>query len=157
MPMPTVTPFLWFDDNAEEAIAFYASIFPDAKIGDVSRQNGKFFLGSFELAGQKFIALNGGPQFRFTEAFSLYVNCRDQAEVDRYWCRLLEGGGSPQQCGWLKDRFGLCWQIIPEALPKLIGDPDPQKAERVMKAMLQMVKIDIATLEAAYRGEKVPV
>jgi predicted 3-demethylubiquinone-9 3-methyltransferase (glyoxalase superfamily) len=157
MPMPTVTPFLWFDDNAEEAIAFYASIFPDAKIGDVSRQNGKFFLGSFELAGQKFMALNGGPQFRFTEAFSLYVNCRDQAEVDRYWDRLLEGGGSPQQCGWLKDRFGLCWQIIPEALPRLIGDPDPQKAERVMKAMLQMVKIDIATLEAAYRGEKVPV
>ena len=153
--MPTVTPFLWFDDNAEEAIAFYASIFPDAKIGDVSRQNGKFFLGSFELAGQKFMALNGGPQFRFTEAFSLYVNCRDQAEVDRYWDRLLEGGGSPQQCGWLKDRFGVFWQIIPEALPRLMSDPDPKKAERVMKAMLQMVKIDIATLEAAHRGEEI--
>lgn len=153
--MPTVTPFLWFDDNAEEAIAFYASIFPDAKVGDVSRQNGKFFLGSFELAGQKFMALNGGPQFSFTEAFSLYVNCRDQAEVDHYWDRLLEGGGTPQQCGWLKDRYGLCWQIIPEALPKLISDPDPQKAERAMKAMLQMVKIDIAALEAAHRGEEI--
>ena len=153
--MPTVTPFLWFDDNAEEAIQFYASIFPDARIGEVSRQNGKFFLGSFELAGQKFMALNGGPQFRFTEAVSLYVNCKDQAEVDHYWDRLLEGGGLPQQCGWLKDRYGLSWQIIPEALPRLIGDPDPQKAERAMKAMLQMVKIDIAGLEAAHRGEEI--
>lgn len=153
--MPTLTPFLWFDDNAEEAIAFYASIFPDAKVGDVSRQNGRFFLGSFELAGQKFIALNGGPQFKFTEAFSLYVDCKDQAEVDHYWDRLLAGGGTPQQCGWLKDRFGMFWQIIPEALPRLMSDPDPKKAERVMKAMLQMVKIDIATLEAAHRGEEI--
>jgi predicted 3-demethylubiquinone-9 3-methyltransferase (glyoxalase superfamily) len=154
--MQKITPFLWFDDNAEEAIEFYASIFPDAKIGDVSRQNGKFFLGSFELAGQRFFALNGGPQFKFTEAFSLYVNCKDQAEVDRYWDSLLEGGGKPQQCGWLKDRYGLSWQIIPEALPRLIGDPDPKKAERATKAMLQMVKIDIAALEAAHRGEKIP-
>jgi predicted 3-demethylubiquinone-9 3-methyltransferase (glyoxalase superfamily) len=154
--MQKITPFLWFDDNAEEAIEFYASIFPDAKIGDVSRQNGKFFLGSFELAGQRFFALNGGPQFKFTEAFSLYVNCKDQAEVDRYWDSLLEGGGKPQQCGWLKDRYGLSWQIIPEALPRLIGDPDPKKAERAMKAMLQMVKIDIAALEAAHRGEEIP-
>lgn len=153
--MPTLTPFLWFDDNAEEAIAFYASIFPDAKVGDVSRQNGRFFLGSFELAGQKLIALNGGPQFKFTEAFSLYVDCKDQAEVDHYWDRLLAGGGTPQQCGWLKDRFGMFWQIIPEALPRLMSDPDPKKAERVMKAMLQMVKIDIATLEAAHRGEEI--
>jgi predicted 3-demethylubiquinone-9 3-methyltransferase (glyoxalase superfamily) len=154
--MQKITPFLWFDDNAEEAIEFYASIFPEAKIGDVQRQNGKFFLGSFELAGQRFFALNGGPQFKFTEAFSLYVNCKDQAEVDRYWDSLLEGGGKPQQCGWLKDRYGLSWQIIPEALPRLIGDPDPKKAERATKAMLQMVKIDIAALEAAHRGEEIP-
>ncbi|MGY6709140.1 MAG: VOC family protein [Rhizobiaceae bacterium] len=152
--MTSITPFLWFDDNAEEALQFYASIFPDAKVGDVQRQNGKFFLGGFELAGQKFMALNGGPQFQFTEAISLYVNCKDQAEVDHYWDRLLEGGGKPQQCGWLKDRYGLCWQIIPEALPRLIGDPDPRKAERAMKAMLQMVKIDVAALEAAHRGDR---
>jgi predicted 3-demethylubiquinone-9 3-methyltransferase (glyoxalase superfamily) len=153
--MPDITPFLWFDDNAEEAIEFYASIFPDARIGEVSRQNGKFFLGSFELAGQKFMALNGGPQFKFTEAFSLYVNCNDQAEVDRYWNRLLEGGGTPQQCGWLKDRYGLCWQVIPEILPRLLNDPDMAAAERTMQAMLQMIKIDVAALEAAHRGDRV--
>ncbi|MFN4271202.1 MAG: VOC family protein [Aliihoeflea sp.] len=153
--MPDITPFLWFDDNAEEAIEFYASIFPNTRIGEVSRQNGKFFLGSFELAGQKFMALNGGPQFKFTEAFSLYVNCNDQAEVDRYWNRLLEGGGTPQQCGWLKDRYGLCWQVIPETLPRLLNDPDMAAAERTMQAMLQMIKIDIAALEAAHRGERV--
>lgn len=153
--MPDITPFLWFDDNAEEAIEFYASIFPDARIGEVSRQNGKFFLGSFELAGQKFMALNGGPQFKFTEAFSLYVNCNDQAEVDHYWNRLLEGGGTPQQCGWLKDRYGLCWQVIPEILPRLLNDPDMAAAERTMQAMLQMIKVDVAALEAAHRGDRV--
>ncbi|NMG39420.1 VOC family protein [Chelativorans sp. ZYF759] len=153
--MASITPFLWFNDDAEDAIAFYASIFPDARISDVQRQNGKFFLGQFELAGQKLMALNGGPQFQFTEAISLYVNCKDQAEVDYYWDRLLDGGGKPQQCGWLKDRYGLCWQIIPEALPSLIGDPDPKKAERAMKAMLQMVKIDVAQLEAAHRGDRI--
>ena len=153
--MPDITPFLWFDDNAEEAIEFYASIFPDARIGEVSRQNGKFFLGSFELAGQKFMALNGGPQFKFTEAFSLYVNCNDQAEVDHYWNRLLEGGGTPQQCGWLKDRYGLCWQVIPEILPRLLNDPDMAAAERTMQAMLQMIKVDVAALQAAHRGDRV--
>lgn len=153
--MPDITPFLWFDDNAEEAIEFYASIFPDARIGEVSRQNGKFFLGSFELAGQKFMALNGGPQFKFTEALSLYVSCKDQAEVDHYWNRLLEGGGAPQQCGWLKDRFGLSWQVIPEILPRLLNDPDTAAAERTMQAMLQMIKIDVAALEAAHRGDRV--
>ena len=153
--MPDITPFLWFDDNAKEAIEFYASIFPDARIGEVSRQNGKFFLGSFELAGQKFMALNGGPQFKFTEAFSLYVNCNDQAEVDHYWNRLLEGGGTPQQCGWLKDRYGLCWQVIPEILPRLLNDPDMAAAERTMQAMLQMIKVDVAALEAAHRGDRV--
>jgi len=154
--MASITPFLWFDGNAEEAIEFYASIFPDAKLGRVMRQEGKFFLGDFELAGQKFTAINGGPQFKFTEAISLYVECKDQAEVDRYWDSLLAGGGTPQQCGWLKDRFGLSWQIIPEALPRLISDADPKRAERAMKAMLQMVKIDIAALEAAHRGETIP-
>ena len=153
--MPDITPFLWFDDNAKEAIEFYASIFPDARIGEVSRQNGKFFLGSFELAGQKFMALNGGPQFKFTEALSLYVSCKDQAEVDHYWNRLLEGGGAPQQCGWLKDRFGLSWQVIPEILPRLLNDPDTAAAERTMQAMLQMIKIDVAALEAAHRGDRV--
>lgn len=153
--MPDITPFLWFDDNAEEAIEFYASIFPDARIGEVSCQNGKFFLGSFELAGQKFMALNGGPQFKFTEALSLYVSCKDQAEVDHYWNRLLEGGGAPQQCGWLKDRFGLSWQVIPEILPRLLNDPDTAAAERTMQAMLQMIKIDVAALEAAHRGDRV--
>ncbi len=149
--MPAVTPFLWFDDNAEEAIDLYASIFPGVRVENVQRRGGKFFAGDFEIAGQRFTALNGGPHYKLTPAFSLHVSCKDQAEIDRYWHRLLEGG-TAMQCGWLTDRFGVTWQIVPEVLPKLINDPDPRRAERAMKAMLGMVKIDIAALEAAHRG-----
>lgn len=149
--MQKIVPFLWFDGQAEEAANFYVSIFPDSRIIDVQRQNGQAFLCRFELSGIHFHALNGGPEFKFTEAVSLYVDCKDQAEVDRYWEKLLEGG-SPQQCGWLKDRYGLSWQIVPEALPRLLSDPDPEKAGRTMQAMMKMIKIDVAALEAAHRG-----
>lgn len=156
--MQKITPFLWFDNQAEEAMNFYTSIFKDSKIGNVARYGdagpgpkGSVMVASFELAGMKFTALNGGPQFKFTEAISLYVDCDSQEEVDHYWNKLSEGG-QIQQCGWLKDRFGVSWQIIPSALPKLLGDPDRAKANRVMQAMLQMKKIDIAKLQEAARG-----
>jgi predicted 3-demethylubiquinone-9 3-methyltransferase (glyoxalase superfamily) len=153
-----ITPVLWFDNQAEEAMNFYTSIFKNAKIGNVSRYGeagpgpkGSVMVASFELDGMHFTALNGGPQFKFTEAISFYVSCESQDEVDHYWDKLSEGGQT-QRCGWLKDKFGVSWQIIPSALPKLMGDPDRAKANRVMQAMLQMKKIDIATLERAYRG-----
>ena len=151
--MGKITPFLWFDDNAEEAMEFYCSIFPDAKVENVSRQGDRAFLVSFELAGQKFFGLNGGPQdFGFDESVSFHMECDDQDEVDRLWSALLEGGGTESRCGWLADRYGLWWQIIPEALPRLLGDPDPGRAQRAMEAMLKMVKIDVAGLEAAADG-----
>ena len=150
--MQKIVPFLWFDDQAEEAMNHYVSIFPDSKILGVHRHEGKVLTGTFQLAGQELMALNGGPQFKFTEAISLFVKCEDQAEVDRYWDALIEGGGEPSQCGWLKDRFGLSWQIIPNALGELMGDKDPEKAGRVMQAMLGMVKIDVAGLRRAYAG-----
>lgn len=153
--MQKITPFLWFDGNAEEAIDFYTSVFPDSKIGQVSRygEDGPgpaetVMVGTFELFGQEFMVLNGGPHFKFTEAISFMVHCETQEEVDRYWNALTEGG-SESQCGWLKDKFGLSWQIIPTVLGKLLGGPDPEKAQRVMKAMMGMVKLDIAALEAA--------
>jgi len=154
-----ITTFLWFDNNAQEAIDFYTSIFDDAKIVDTVR-NGKAGPGeddavlaaTFQLAGQQFMALNGGPHFKFTEAISLFVNCETQAEVDRYWDQLLVGG-EPSQCGWLKDKFGLSWQIVPTALMKYMSDPDPVKAQRVMEAMMQMVKLDVDTLTKAYENE----
>jgi predicted 3-demethylubiquinone-9 3-methyltransferase (glyoxalase superfamily) len=156
--MQKITPFLWFDNQAEEAMNFYTSIFKNAKIGSVSRYGeagpgpkGSVMTASFELDGLKFTALNGGPHFKFTEAISLYVNCESQEEVDYFWGKLSEGG-QIQQCGWLKDKFGLSWQIIPSALSKLMGDPDRAKANRVMQAMLQMKKIDIAKLQQAYEG-----
>ena len=150
--MQRITPFLWFDGKAEEAMNFYTAIFKNSKIGNVSPgPNGSVMVASFELDGLKFTALNGGPQFKFTEAISLYVNCDSQEEVDHYWNKLSEGG-QIQQCGWLKDKFGLSWQIIPSALSKLMGDPDRAKANRVMQAMLQMKKIDIAKLQQAYEG-----
>src|SRR5688500_16769166 len=137
--MQKITPFLWFDDNAEEALNFYCAIFRNSKITDVSRypdampgQKGKLMSATFELDGQQFMALNGGPQFKFTEAFSMFVSCDSQAEVDELWEKLLQGGGQPSQCGWLKDRFGLSWQIIPKALPQMLGDKDPAKANRAM-------------------------
>jgi predicted 3-demethylubiquinone-9 3-methyltransferase (glyoxalase superfamily) len=156
--MQKITTYLWFDNQAEEAANFYVSIFDDSRIVDVTRYGaagpgpeGSAMVVTFQLEGQDFIALNGGPQFRFTEAISLYVSCETQAEVDELWRRLTEGG-EESQCGWLKDRYGLSWQIIPTALPELLGDPDPVRSQRVMAAMLGMKKIDIAGLRQAYDG-----
>lgn len=143
--MHRITPFLWFDGTAEEAMNFYVSVFPNSRVLSVSPMT-----VSFELEGQRFYGLNGGPAFRFTEAVSFFVDCETQEEVDTYWSKLTAGGGQPGQCGWLKDRFGLSWQIIPRALGRLLGDQDRAKAGRVMQAMLTMDKIDIAGLERAY-------
>ena len=154
--MPKIVPFLWFDGRAEEAMNFYASIFKNSKIGDVTRYGkagpgpeGTVMSATFELEGQTFYALNGGPHFTFTPAISFFVNCETQREVDELWEKLSEGG-EIQQCGWLQDKFGLSWQIIPTILGKLLGDKDTAKAQRVMQAMLQMKKIDIARLKQAY-------
>ena len=154
--MQKITPFLWFNDQAEEAMNFYTAIFKNSKIGSVSRygeggpgQPGSVMTATFELDGQEFMALNGGPLFTFTEAISFFVNCETQAEVDELWEKLTEGG-EESQCGWLKDKYGLSWQIVPSALGELLNDPDAEKAGRVMNAMLQMKKIDIAGLRAAY-------
>jgi len=142
--MHRITPFLWFDGNAEAAMHFYVSVFPDSKVLSVSPM-----MVSFELEGQRFYGLNGGPDYRFTEAVSFLVDCETQEEVDTLWSKLTEGG-QPGRCGWLKDRFGLSWQIIPKALGRLMGDPDRARAGRVMQAMLTMGKIDIAGLQRAY-------
>jgi predicted 3-demethylubiquinone-9 3-methyltransferase (glyoxalase superfamily) len=150
--MKKITPFLWFDDQAEEAMNFYVSIFKHSKVLSVSPgPNGKAFTVSFELDGQEFIALNAGPQFKFTEAISFFVSCESQEEVDYYWEKLL-AGGEESQCGWLKDKYGLSWQIVPTALGELLGDPDPVKSQRVMQAMLKMQKIEIAGLRQAYES-----
>jgi predicted 3-demethylubiquinone-9 3-methyltransferase (glyoxalase superfamily) len=144
--MPKITPFLWFDNNAEEAANFYVSIFKSAKVLNVNRMQGKVLTVTFEIEGQRFMALNGGPLFNFTEAFSIFVSCETQDEVDNYWNRLLEGG-TPSRCGWLKDKFGFSWQIIPTALMQLMGDPDPKKSNAVFQAMMKMDKIVIADLK----------
>jgi predicted 3-demethylubiquinone-9 3-methyltransferase (glyoxalase superfamily) len=156
--MQKITPFLWFDDQAEEAMNFYVAIFRNSKAGNVIRYGeagpgpkGNVMTASFELEGQQFTALNGGPRFRFSEAISFVVSCGTQAEVDELWERLSEGGET-QRCGWLKDRFGLSWQIIPVVLIELLSDPDPEKSRRVMEAMMQMTKIDIAQLRQAYES-----
>jgi predicted 3-demethylubiquinone-9 3-methyltransferase (glyoxalase superfamily) len=160
--MKTITPCLWFAAEAEEAATFYVSIFEDSAIGAVSRygsegkdvhgqSEGTVMTVSFRLRGQEFTALNGGPSFKFNEAISFQVSCETQAEVDHFWNRLTEGG-EPSQCGWLKDRFGVSWQVIPTALGRLLGDKDRQKAGRAMNAMLKMQKIDIAALEKAHAG-----
>ncbi|MBC8108679.1 MAG: VOC family protein [Anaerolineae bacterium] len=156
--MQKITPFLWFDGNAEEAVNFYTSIFKNSKIGRLSRcgdagpgPKGSVLTASFELEGQAFMALNGGPKYKFTPAISLFVNCTTQDEVDSLWQK-LSADGAPNRCGWLTDKFGVSWQIIPTALGDLMSDPDPQKSNRVMKAMLQMEKIDIARLQAAHAG-----
>lgn len=158
--MPTITPYLWFDNHAEEAIALYTSLFPDSRVIDEARYPegapipaGTLMNATFEVAGQRFIALNGGPQHAFTEAFSVFVSVDTAEEVDRYWDALVADGGEPSQCGWLKDRFGLSWQIIPKALETYLKDPDPEKAQRVMQAMFTMSKIDVAELDRAYAGE----
>ncbi len=150
--MPKITPFLWFDNNAEEAANFYASIFKRAKVHNVKRIDGKVLTVTFEIEGQRFTALNGGPMFPFTEAFSIFVSCDTQEEVDEYWNKLVEGG-TPSRCGWLKDKYGLSWQIIPKALMQLMSDPDPEKSNAVFQAMMKMNKIVIADLEKAYEGK----
>ncbi len=154
--MKKITPFLWFDDKAEEAMNFYVSIFKNSKTGTITRcgaggpgPEGTVMTASFQLDGQDFMALNGGPLFKFTEAISFFVNCETQAEVDELWEK-LSAGGEKGRCGWLKDKYGLSWQIIPTALGKLMQDKDPEKSKRVMQAMLQMNKIEIAALKRAY-------
>jgi predicted 3-demethylubiquinone-9 3-methyltransferase (glyoxalase superfamily) len=151
--MTTITPFLWFDSQAGEAYEFYAGIFPDAKVLEEHRMpDGTLFYISFELAGQRIYAMNAGPQFPFTEAISLFVSVETQDEVDHYWNALTADGGEESQCGWLKDKYGLSWQIIPSALMRYQADPDPDKAGRVFQAMLKMGKIVIADLDAAAAG-----
>jgi len=152
--MGRITPFLWFEDQAEQAAEFYVSLFPNSRItgryGDAGRdQPGRPLTISFELDGAAFTALNGGPYYKLNGAFSMSVDCADQAEVDRLWDALLADGGQAIQCGWLTDRFGLTWQIVPSALPRLLADPDRAKAQRVMDAMMPMIKLDVAGLEAA--------
>jgi len=150
--MQKITPFLWFDGQAEEAANYYVSIFKNGHILSVDRVDGKVMLVNFELEGQRFMALNAGPEYKFTEAISLFVNCETQEEVDELWER-LSAGGEKGRCGWLKDKYGLPWQIIPTALGELISDPDPGKSQAVMQAMLKMNKIIIADLERAYQGK----
>jgi predicted 3-demethylubiquinone-9 3-methyltransferase (glyoxalase superfamily) len=153
--MQKITPFLWFDTEGEDAARFYTSVFPNSKIGEIARYGsagprpeGTVMTVSFELDGQRFVALNGGPEFTFSEAVSFLVNCDTQDEVDSYWSALSEGG-EEGPCGWLKDRFGLSWQIVPNRLPELLADPDRERAQRVMEAMLKMKKIEVDELERA--------
>lgn len=158
--MPKITPSLWFDGRAEEAATFYASIFPDSRIDAISRspsdnpstKAGDVLLVAFTVAGQPFVGINGGPQFPFTEAVSFQIDCADQAEVDHYWEALMEGGGEPGRCGWLKDRFGLSWQVVPREMGAYLGGPDAAGAARAMEAMLRMEKLDVAKLREAYEG-----
>jgi predicted 3-demethylubiquinone-9 3-methyltransferase (glyoxalase superfamily) len=157
--MSKIAPCLWFDGEAEEAATFYVSLLPDSRIDRVQHnvtdspagKAGTVLVVEFTLAGQRFLALNGGTRFEYTYAISFQVDCADQAEVDRLW-DALSAGGSIDRCGWLKDRYGVSWQIVPKVLSELLGDPDPAKAQRVMQAMLQMVKLDIAGLKAAHAG-----
>lgn len=158
--MPKITPCLWFDGDAEEAAGLYTSIFPNSRIDKVvraaadtpSNRQGDVITVEFTLDGSPFVGLNGGPHFTFSEAVSFVIDCRDQAEVDRYWEALIAGGGEPSVCGWLKDRFGLSWQVVPVALLEMLDDPDPARVKRVTAVMLRQKKMDIAELEQAYRG-----
>ena len=157
--MQKITPFLWFDDQAEEAANFYVSLFKNSRIGQTVRYGdggpgptGQVMTIAFELDGLSFTALNGGPMYKFTEAISLQVDCQDQAEIDDLWARLTANGGQESQCGWLKDRFGLSWQIVPANMGDLLGGGDPAKSQRAMQAMLKMKKLDIAALKAAREG-----
>jgi len=158
--MQKITPFLWFDGNAEEAMNVYNSIFKNSKMGNIRRYGdagpgpkGSVMSGTFQIEGQEFMALNGGPLFKFSPAISFFVNCETQQEVDELWEK-LSAGGETMQCGWLKDKFGLSWQIIPKALGELMGDKDPEKSQRVMKAMMKMIKIDVEGLKWAYEGKE---
>ncbi|MEO8573575.1 MAG: VOC family protein [Pyrinomonadaceae bacterium] len=159
-----ITPCLWYDGNAKEATDFYASVFKDSEIGNTSKYNdasskasgqpeGSVMVVEFEIAGQKFIGLNGGPHFKFSEAISFMIDCKDQAEVDYFWSRLTEDGGQESQCGWLKDKFGLSWQVVPSVLSGLVAGPDRKAAKRAMAAMMKMKKIEIQTLQDAYDGK----
>jgi predicted 3-demethylubiquinone-9 3-methyltransferase (glyoxalase superfamily) len=156
--VPTITPNLWFDGNAEEAAAFYASVFPDGAVTSVVRspgdnpstREGEVLLASFSICGVPFTGINGGPQFRFTEAVSFEITCEDQAEADYYWEALVAGGGEHSMCGWLKDRYGLSWQVVPKQLGDYLGGPDPDGARRAMEAMLTMQRLDIEAIRAAY-------
>lgn len=151
--MKKITPFLWFDTQAEEAMNFYVSVFKNSKAGEISRgPDGKAFTVNFQLDGQEFMGLNAGPNFKFNEAISMFVNCEDQVEVDEYWNKLIADGGEESMCGWLKDKYGLSWQIVPKQLGELMGDPDPEKSKRVMDAMLKMQRIIVADLQKAYDG-----
>jgi predicted 3-demethylubiquinone-9 3-methyltransferase (glyoxalase superfamily) len=161
--MQKINPFLWYDDKAEEAAKFYVSVFKNSRIGNIARYDeaaakasgrpaGSVMVVDFELEGQKFAALNGGPHFKLTEAVSFVVNCETQEEVDYFWEKLTEGG-EEVQCGWLKDKFGLSWQVVPTILSELLNGKDPEKSQRAMKAMLQMKKLDIKTLKQAYEGQ----
>jgi predicted 3-demethylubiquinone-9 3-methyltransferase (glyoxalase superfamily) len=157
--MQKITPCLWFDGRAEEAAEFYTSIFKDSKVGKIARYGeagpgapGTVMTVNFQIAGEDFMGLNGGPQFQFSPAVSFVVHCKNQRQVDHYWDRLIEGG-APSQCGWLTDKFGVSWQIVPNALPKMLKAKDPEKARRVMAAMLPMVKLDVKTLKDAYKGK----
>jgi predicted 3-demethylubiquinone-9 3-methyltransferase (glyoxalase superfamily) len=159
--MPGIAPMLWFDTQAEDAARFYTSVFPNSKITAVShygeggpRPAGMALTVAFELDGEPFTALNGGPEYRFSEAISFVIDCKDQDEVDYYWDKLADGG-EEGQCGWLKDRFGLSWQVVPAELQSLIGDPDPGRSQRAMEAMLQMRKLDVAAMRAA--ADQLPV
>ncbi|MET9218190.1 VOC family protein [Streptomyces sp. NPDC088197] len=157
--MPRITPNLWFDTESQEAAEFYVSVFPNSRITDTTyygeagpREAGTVLTVAFELDGQPYIAINGGPEFPFTEAVSLLITCEDQAEVDHYWARLTEGGGSEGPCGWLKDKYGLSWQVVPTGMVAMLNDPDAERGQRAMKAMLGMKKIDLAALKAAADG-----
>jgi len=158
--MSSITPCLWFNGQAEEAARFYAAVFPDSRVDKVSHaaadtpsgSKGDVLTVEFTLRGQRFVGLNGGPEFTFDEAISFVIDCQDQAEVDRYWTALVEGGGEHGPCGWLKDRFGLSWQVVPRRFYELVEGPDRAGAQRAMDAMLKMSKLDVAALEAAYAG-----
>jgi predicted 3-demethylubiquinone-9 3-methyltransferase (glyoxalase superfamily) len=151
--MLSITPFLWFDTQAEEAMRFYATVFKRSKVLAVHRAQGRVMSVEFELEGQKFMALNAGPHFTFNEAVSFFVGCETQQEIDELWAKLTADGGAPSRCGWLKDKFGLSWQIIPTALGRLLNDKDAARSSRVMNAMLQMDKLDLKRLQQAYDGE----
>lgn len=157
--MSKIAPCLWFNTEAEEAVNFYVSVFKDSRILDISRygdtgpaEPGSVLAMNFELAGQKFMALNGGTDFPFSEAVSFFYECDSQQEIDEIWGKILENGGQEQQCGWIKDKYGLPWQVVPKVLGEMMSDPDPEKAQRAMAAMMQMVKLDIPTLQKAYEG-----
>lgn len=151
--MNKITPFLWFDNQAEEAMSLYVSVFKNSRVLSVSPgPDGKAFSVEFELDGQRFMGMNAGPQFKFNESISFFVDCETQEEVDYYWNRLIADGGEESMCGWLKDKYGLSWQIVPAALGRMLADKDPEKANRVMQAMLKMQKIVVADLQKAYDG-----